>query len=151
MSLPIQRKQLEDIIINMERRLARLETGGRPMAGLSGDATGTFALAGNTAQDNIAITLAWDDPDIQAQPKGDPYITIYVDTDNDSAYEWPYGASLSAGQKNMEIEMFKNWLYLKNNPNQSRVSMRIANRDSGSHTYYLHVAWVYLKGASGSA
>lgn len=144
-------KKLEDYIASINRRLNKLETGAKPMVGTSDVGTFSATLGANAALNDVAITLSWDDTDIIANPKGDPIFSIYVDTDNTASFEWPFGSSLTSGQRNLRFQYFRNLAYIQNNPNSTRTTMRLQNLDSSSHTYYVYVMWNYITGGSGSA
>lgn len=146
----IEKKQIDDYISDISQRLDRLETGGKPITGVSGLATGTFTLAAGEDID-LGAQLEWSNPDITAQPHGVPYLGVYVDTNNDDDFIWPYGSSLSSGQKNVTIIEFMNLFHLKDNPNKSRVLWYFKNNDSSSHTYYIEAQWTYSTGSSGSS
>lgn len=150
MSDTVKLKTLSDYIAGLKKRIDRLESGGKPLAGLSPSATASFTLAGGVSANDIAVTLAWTNADVITNPKGDPNFTIYVDTDNDAAHEWPFGSSLTSGQRNMRFDWFRSWRYLLDNPAKNRAILRISNLDGSSHDYYLHVNWIVLKGGSGA-
>lgn len=144
------RPDLEDIIAGLARRISKLETGGKPVTGLSAQSFVSVPLtAGNEV--TLAATLAWNDTSVPVNPNGIPYLAVYVDNDENPAYLWPAGSSMSAGQKNMTFDWFLNYEDLDNNSNRSQVYVRIKNNDSGSHTYYLHIQWVYTNASSGSS
>lgn len=146
----IERLSLEDIIGKLARRLDRLETGGKPLVDLSARAFVSVPLTAGT-EVTLAATLAWNDLTVQSNPNGIPYFVLYVDNDETAAYRWPAGTSLSAGQNNLTFDWFMDDLDLESNNNRSRVYIRIKNNDSGSHTYYLHLRWVYIGASSGSS
>jgi hypothetical protein len=151
MSSTVDNKKLEDIIIDLARRLRRLETGGKPLAGNSTPASGLIALAAGADITGLAATLSWVNPNVRAVMGAVPYFKIYVDNDNNDAYLWPSGASLSSGQKNLEVVPFLDLDYLQDFPYQARFRMYMKNRDSGAHNYYVYVGWTYSTGGSGSA
>lgn len=150
MSVGINRPNLEEILGQILRRLAKLETGARPLAGNSNPATASFTINAGVTQGDIEVTLGWVDPDITANPKGDPMFDIFVDTDNNQNFRYPNGASLSAGQKKMDLEYHRNLSFNTANPGKNKINVKIVNNDSGSHTYYLHVSWILLRAAGGS-
>lgn len=149
MSSTIQIKRVEDYIAELSRRIDRLEAGGKPMAGISPIGKVSFTLASGAFEDDIAATLAWSNPDVLANPKGTPQFSIYVDTDEDENYAWPYGLSLNAGQKDLEFDWFLNANFAVGNTNKNRVTFSLKNRDSNSHTYHIYINWLYLTGGSG--
>lgn len=68
----------------------------------------------------------------------DPLISVMVDT-YDAAHGYPYGASLTAAQKNVRVS----WWCDYNNSNVSEtdgqryVIIQLTNTDSASHNYYI--------------
>lgn len=145
----IKQNNLSDYIVLLSKRIDRLESGGKPMAGTSDVASATIPINAGLSS-VLSVTLSWQNTDITASLKGTPEFSVYVDTDNDGDYEWPDGGSLSAGQKNMQLEWFHQLSYNQNNPGKDRIKVKLKNLDSGNHTYYLYVRWVYLTGASSS-
>ena len=76
-----------------------------------------------------------------------PRFKIYVDTDNDPNYLFPYGPSLSGGQTNCVVST---WMadevdYTANTDNvRLLVTLHLVNFDSSGHTYYIHNGWRYV-------
>lgn len=143
-------KKLEDYIVSINRRLNKLETGSRPMAGITNVGTFSVTLGAGASLSDIAVTLSWTNPDILANPMGHPLFSIYVDTDNVGSSEWPFGSALNSGQRNLRFQHFLNLAYIQAHPNETRTTMRLVNLDSNSHTYYVYITWNYLTGGSGS-
>jgi len=143
-------KSTEEIISGILRRLFALETGGKEMAGISGLASGSITLDSGEQINSLYSTLSWVDEEETKNPAGTPYISVFVDTDGDVDYLWPYGASLSAEQLSAEISFLMDEIYLANYPEQCRARIFIKNIGASSHTYYIRVKWVYFKAGSGS-
>lgn len=70
-----------------------------------------------------------------------PAIDLYVDTDNNSAFLWPYGASLTGGI-NTIISVPPTLTYPSGVAGAIVISGR--NKDVGSHTYYVHLRIAYF-------
>lgn len=150
MTNTIKQKGVWDYIADLVQRISRLETGGKPMVEQSDSAKGSFPISANSRNDNIAVTLSWEDSTIEVPPKADPQFTIYVDNDANPNYEWPFGSSLSSGQKKLVFDWFLNRRYMVSNPGSTRVTIIMENQDSSPHTYYFYINWTYLVGSSGS-
>lgn len=146
----VEIKNTDDYIVELSKRIDRLEAGGKPMASLSPVGSVTVSLGANGFEDDLAATLSWSNPDVLAIPKGIPAFSIYVDQDANEDYAYPYGNSLSTGQKNLEFTHFINANFISGNQNKTRVTFSLRNRDGSSHTYYVYVRWVYLAGGSGA-
>lgn len=150
MSAGVQNKKLEDIIVELSRRLRRLETGGKPLAGPAAPASGTIPIAAGAELTGLAATLAWLNVNVESVLHAVPYFKIYVDTNANDAFLWPSGVSLSAGQRNLELVPFMDRKYLEDNPFQARFRLYMKNRDSAPHTYYVTIGFTYNTGGSGS-
>lgn len=146
----INNRTLNDYLNDLTNRISRLETGGRPISAISDLAWADIPLTAGADITGLAATLSWSNPNILVNPSGIPYISIYVDTDDDPAYLWPSGVSLSAGQKNLQFDWFMSLYDLQNDTNESRVRIYLKNNDSNSHTYYFYLRWLYVAGGSGS-
>lgn len=65
--------------------------------------------------------------------------SVYVDTNN-STYNWPTGANLSAAQSgNIQISDHIDWATSDDQLNTRIVLIRIVNNDSSPHTFYLKI------------
>lgn len=151
MSSTVERKKLEDIVVDLMKRLRRLETGGKPLAGNSNPAQGTIPLSAGGDITGVSATLAWVNANVQAVLGAVPYFKIYVDNNNNDSYLWPSGVSLSAGQRNLTLVPFLDLDHLQDSPYQARFRLYMKNNDGSAHTYYLTVGWTYSTGGSGSA
>jgi len=151
MSTTIEEKEIWDYIGALKQRIDRLETGGKPMIGRSGIGGALIELDPSEEIGSIAATLSWNETDVVVTPNGIPYFAIFVDNDNDPAYLWPSGVSLSSGQKNLEFDWFLDADDFDSNGNRTRVRVRMKNNDGSAHDYYFYVIWTYMKGGSGSS
>lgn len=71
-----------------------------------------------------------------------PELDIFVDVDNDEGHRFPGGASLSSGQLNLyAICNVSNTGYINS---LGAWLIQLNNRDSSSHTYYIHTQCGYL-------
>jgi hypothetical protein len=71
-----------------------------------------------------------------------PIADVYVDTDNNAAFLWPSGASLSGAQLNFLISFVQSFT----TPTGTLASITIngRNKDVGAHTYFVHFAVSYF-------
>lgn len=146
----INQDKYEDTIIQILRRIKRLETGAKPAVGISGrGSTGALVVGAGADLTGLAVTLSWVDTNVLVNPGAMAYVEVYVDNDNNPAYQWPSGVSLSSGQKNLQFDQFMDGAFLASDPNKSRWRAYLKNLDSGSHTYYIYITFVYNTGGSG--
>lgn len=71
-----------------------------------------------------------------------PFLDIYVDTDNDANFLFPTGASLTGGL----LKLFVG-LSISNSGYANSLGawvIQVNNRDTASHTYYIHTRCGYL-------
>lgn len=71
-----------------------------------------------------------------------PQLDIYVDTDNDDTYLWPFGSSLTSNQR----DMFPTIVPALIEYDDTLVTWVITlnNRDASTHTYYVHTRCGYF-------
>ena len=74
-----------------------------------------------------------------------PQMDIYVDTDNNAAFLFPFGASLSAAQVNFTFGVVASSTIPTNT--LAYFIINGYNRDVGAHTYFVHVRAAYLPAA----
>jgi hypothetical protein len=146
--MKIERKSIEGYIADVNRRVDRIETGSKPMTGMSDTFSDSFIIGAGQWERDLSFNLIWQDPNIQSNPAGQPHFTIYVDTADNELFAWPYGGSLSAGQLNMQFDWFYSWEGLQTFPNRTRATFAIRNNDSTSHTYHFRGSFIYLAGTS---
>ena len=75
------------------------------------------------------------------------YYNVYVDTDSDGNYFWPDGASMSAGQKKIQISLINKAasnVYSGSSLYSATNGMLFYNGDSSSHTIYLYIRYKYI-------
>lgn len=143
--------RLDNILADFSRRLSNVETGGRPVVGLSSQASASFTLAAGAQAGAIAATLNWVASDVQTNPGGVPYLALYIDNDNDANYLWPSGGSLTADMEDTRMMFFLDESDLTANNNRCRCRVFVYNGGSSSHDYFLKVKWTYIKGGSSSS
>lgn len=141
---------ISDILADLSRRVDNLETGGKPIVDLTSRASASFTLASG-ADTTLAVTLSWTDSTVTTYPKGLPHFSLYIDNDDNGAYFYPDGVSLSSGQ----LDTFVYWQLddndQKSNQYRSRAVYYIRNDDSVSHDYYFYVRWLYVTGGASSS
>lgn len=151
MSTTLKQKDIWDYIADLSQRVNRLETGGKPIVGLSDPANVSLSADANEIFTNITSTLTWVDTDVNTNPGAVPYFALFIDEDNDPTHIWPSGSGLTAEERLIEVRWFMDLAYLSNNPNQNRVRYVLWNTDSIAHTLHFYTGWTYVKGGSGSA
>ena len=149
MSDTISKLSIEDHIAALYQRVSRLETGGRPAVGISQEGSGSFTLnAGESAL--IDIDLSWTNANIEQNPHGTLYHSIFIDADNESDNFWQVGSNVD--EDDHVIWWRNDWVRLVNNDFKTTESqIYIKNNDGSSHTYYLYVRFVYNSGVSGGS
>lgn len=151
MGITVTQPELSDILAQLSRRIDTLETGGKPMLGLTASGSLSITLAAGVDSTAIGSTISWTNPNVTAPMNGIPYLALYVDTDNVATHLWPVGTSLTSGQRNVDFRWFLDQRYLSQFNNQTRTRIYLKNNDSGSHTYYLYIQWIFMQGGSGSS
>jgi hypothetical protein len=79
----------------------------------------------------------------------DFYYTVSVDT-NTTAFDYPVGASLTSGQKNMQTNWWKDLAQsggFGTANGQQRIYIQVQNNDTATHTYYLRANALYFRPA----
>jgi hypothetical protein len=79
----------------------------------------------------------------------DFYYTVSVDT-NTTAFDYPVGASLTSGQKNMQTNWWKDLAQsggFTSGTGQQRIYIQVQNNDTSTHTYYLRANALYFRPA----
>lgn len=151
MSNVIEIKTIKDHLVDIHRRISKLESGAKPNVGIANrGSTGAINLTAGADITGLAATLTWNNTDVQSVIGAVPYISIYVDNDLTAAYMWPSGVSLSAGQKNLYVVGFMDDTHLASNPTSARYRLYLKNNDSSTHNYYVYINFTYAKGGSGS-
>lgn len=140
--------RIEEHIADLHKRIDRLETGGKPITGISGAATGNFTLPGGSSV-RFSINLVWSDATITEQPHGKLYFELYVDNDRDDDYRWGWSSTVSSTDH--RVIYYPSEVLLSTNQTENNVIMRVYNETASSHTYYIHTLWTFNKGASGSS
>jgi hypothetical protein len=152
MSNVVEVKSIKDYLVDIHRRISRLETGAKPIMGIAERAsTGAINLSAGADITGLSATLSWTDSGSVAVVGAVPYLSIFVDNDLDPAYMWPSGVSLSSGQKNLTVVGFMDDTYLNSNPNSARYRLYLKNNDSGAHNYYAYINFTYVTGGGGLA
>ena len=150
MSSTYEKKDIKQVFSDQSAQIRRLQTGGRPIIGMSPIVRiGQFTL-GSGSGTPIEALVEWPAGGVEAMMGAVPYFRIYVDGNNDPAYIWPYGGALSGGQKNMQLSWGMDLEFLVNNPNKAKMQGYLKNEDGATHTYYVDVAFTYVAGASSS-
>lgn len=83
---------------------------------------------------------------IQAVANSHPLLDVYIDNDDDEAYKWPIGSSVSSQSHLITLTPEATV------PTDAlaRYFVQINNREAGAHTYYLHFQAAYfVQGATG--
>ncbi len=139
-SIPYLRKTQQQNIRDKELRGSKIGVVRQaPIAKGNSGSVGAngIALINITLTANDATTIvAW------------PQINIYVDTDGALDSLWFKGDDIGAGA---EALLSLGFVQLINTPSRSGIGSNQAqmqgifiNRDSGSHTYYVYVRWLYM-------
>lgn len=128
----------------LSQRLSILERGIRPMAALSGETLKTHTISAGSEYTAGSILLEWDDTNVKANPKAKPIFEIYVDNDNNAAYLFPNGASLTTALRNFRFEFYQDLIDQDANPYRNKFLYYLKNLDSSQHTYYIHIKFIYL-------
>lgn len=151
----IERNTIEEHLANINKRIDRLETGGRK----SDDVLITpieeqFVLVSEGSSSRILVDLNWDD-NINQQPHGQLYWSLYVAsggyaTGSDNL--WPTGSAF--GVSDTEVTVWDNLKATSADPNSSNVIFLVQNFhlpiDFPEDFYYtLRYRWVYLSGQAG--
>ena len=139
---------IEERINDISKRIDRLETGGKPITGISGAATGNFTVPGGYNA-SFSINLVWSDSNVTQQGHGKLYFELYVDNDRDNNSRW--GGSNLVSTTDHRVVYYSSELLLNASQNENNVIMRIYNETASPHTYYIHTLWTFVKGASGSS
>lgn len=148
MSTTLKQKNVWDYIADLNQRVNRLETGGKPIVESNSGGVTPFTLpAGATA--TVTTTISWADANITAKMMANYYQSFYIGTDNSSAHYWPEGGSIDSSKHHIS------WFYDFVNTNnedfkETVIKTRVENKDSGSHDYYLRNGYVFIGGQSGS-
>lgn len=143
--------ELNDVLADIFRRLQNLETGADPSLSVTAaTSAGSVTLAAN-AKATVTSTLSWTDADETVNPGGEFHPIVFIDTDNNGAFLYPTGGSLTSAQKALGLQVFNDGLYVNNNTNENRAHMVLQNLDASDHTYYIYTLWVYQTGGSSSS
>lgn len=149
MSSTYERKDIKQVFAEQSGQIRRLQTGGRPIIGMSPLVRlGAFTLGAGQGQD-IQALLEWPAAGVEAMMGAIPYFRIRVDVDDNGSL-WPSSGFLSGGQKNLQISWIMDLQSLIDNPNKAKMSGYIKNNDGATHTYFVDVAFTYVAGASSS-
>ncbi len=105
----------------------------------------TTASSGSVASGSRAVFTITVTPSNQKLTLWDILFSIYVDTNSNSAYLYPSGASLSAGQKNLDLQWAVDYSLSSDATGQRVAKITVVNNDSSAHTYYLHQKFYGIK------
>lgn len=149
MSSTYEEKDIKQIFADITSRLRRLESGGRPIIGISSTVRTTITLAAGEAAE-FSNLLEWPVESVPASLGAVPYLSIHVDLVTPPENLWPQGSALTAGQKNLLLSWIMDLDHLEQNNNKAMLRGLIRNLDSAGHTYYIDMAFTYVAGASSS-
>lgn len=151
MSNVIEIKTIKDHLVDIHRRISKLESGAKPNVGIANrGSTGAINLTAGADITGLAATLTWNNTDVQSVIGAVPYFSIFVDNDLSQAHLWPSGISLTAGQRNLYVVSLMDDAYLASNPTSARFRLYLKNNDSNTHDYYVYINFTYMTGGSGS-
>lgn len=77
----------------------------------------------------------------------DLFFSFYVDTNGNAAYLYPGGASLSAGQKDLDLQWSFDYLLSSDAIGKRVAKITIINNDASAHEYFLSAKWYGIKQA----
>lgn len=143
-----ERKSLVRKIRNLERRVNKIALFRQQVGADIVQIVATDEKTGNTgsvAAGGVGYVTFTVTPSDGIVTLWDFIHSIYVDTDNDSNYLYPTGASLSSG----DLDLNSSWSIDLENSNDSNgvreAVVAIVNDDSSSHTYYIHAKFYGIK------
>lgn len=129
-------------IVDLERRVRKLETVKQPLGGdmvlIGSSNLATTGLISLTAGQEVYFTVTIT-PEVERVTLYDLAMSLYVDTDNNSAYLWSSGSSLTSGQKKVKLTHHLDWASSSDTTGVRKYMIALKNEDSGSHNYYLHI------------
>lgn len=128
-------------IVEIERRVRKLETVKQPLGGdivqigeSNVASTGQLSLnAGQAIYFTVTLT-----PDVHRLSLFNLAISLYVDNDNNAAYLWSSGGSLSSGQRKASLIWHFDYASSSEVTGERKYMVTLKNEDTASHDYYLY-------------
>jgi len=131
-------------IDNLVQRLQKLEFVSQKLgadviqvtsSNISSAASGSVSAGGKVI---YTITLT---PSAQILTIWDLLFSIFIDEDFDTDYLYPNGSSLSAGDKNLDLQFSVDWALSDDSVGKRIAIITIVNNDSSPHEYFLYSKW----------
>lgn len=141
----------DEILANIVKRLEALEGGGKKLVKVTNVSAVSGITIANGGITTVRTTVAWQDAAITDNPKPDLYWDLYINNDNNGAYRWPGGASLTSTQiREIYVHQRRVSSGLGGDNSKGYWDTTIHNNTGSSITVYMYTAAVYLSGQSGS-
>lgn len=128
-------------IVELDRRVRKLETVKQPLGGdivqigeSNVASTGQLLLV-QGQEIYFTVTLT---PDVARLSLYNLAISLYVDNDNNAAYLWSSGASLSSGQRKVKLTCHLDYASSSEVTGERKYMVTLRNEDTASHYYYLY-------------
>jgi hypothetical protein len=128
-------------IKDIQRRLHNLETVKQPLGGdvvqvATSNVASTTLTVDSGEIETFSIDVSLDTP---KNTLYNVFFSVYVDTNNNANYLYPYGSSLSAGQKALIFTHWDDQRYANMTTGARRYAVEFINYDSVTHIYYVYV------------
>lgn len=135
---------IEERINEISKRIDRLETGGKPFTGTIGEVTDDSTSLPPGSQALFTVTVEWSDSDVTETLLATPLLIVYIDTDNDTTYQ--YGGGSNIDEENHIVFWYVDTTASSNTSKVLRIFMQ--NEDTVNHIYYAHASWSYIRGVT---
>lgn len=149
MSRVILPTDLNDILADLSRRVDNLETGGKPIAKVADEASGSSGSVSAGSQTLFTSTISWSDATVEEALLAIPHWVLYVDTDDDITQQ--YGGGSNVAEENHLVLPYLDQASLEADNFRSRFRLFVQNQDSVAHEYFLHIQFLYISASSGSS